>query len=103
MAKILGRSSITALTGTLGLGRISSSISGLVNLQGGAAGGFSAADEAQFDKFKWFDIEFYEENEALSSFFEMSRKNVTDKWRREDLRIDIRISVGDMDCMPGWT
>jgi len=42
-------------------GHLSVSTCGAINLGQGANGGFS--DEEQFDDFKWFDIEFYEEDE----------------------------------------
>ncbi|RPB25088.1 hypothetical protein L211DRAFT_867524 [Terfezia boudieri ATCC MYA-4762] len=59
-ARIFGQSLITT-PATLVPGHLSASTCGAINLDQGAKGGFS--DEEQFDDFKWFDIEFYEENE----------------------------------------
>ncbi|KAF8428794.1 hypothetical protein EV426DRAFT_585962 [Tirmania nivea] len=59
-ARIFGQSLITTSV-TLVQERLSASTCGAISLDQGAKGGFS--DEEQFDDFKWFDIEFYEEDE----------------------------------------
>ncbi|KAF8425231.1 hypothetical protein EV426DRAFT_63816, partial [Tirmania nivea] len=59
-ARIFGQSLITTSV-TLAQERLSASTCGAISLDQGAKGGFS--DEEQFDDFKWFDIEFYEEDE----------------------------------------
>lgn len=59
-ARIFGQSFI-ATPATIVPGQISASTSGAVNIERDAAGGFS--DEEQFDDFKWFEIEFYVEEE----------------------------------------